>query len=49
VPSWPANGPSSDPRFNSYIPRLLEDISKRFGVTAQETAPAAKAKKKKKA
>ncbi len=53
IPTWSAKGESPDPRYNSYVPRLLKDISIRFGFAVKddgddEAAPKAKAKGKKK-
>ncbi|MGE3775785.1 MAG: sulfatase-like hydrolase/transferase, partial [Pirellulaceae bacterium] len=41
------NGPSPDARFNSYVPRLIADITSRFG-TAPATRPATTKKRAKK-
>ena len=30
IQSLPTNGPAPDPRYNSYVPRLVEDLSRRF-------------------
>ncbi len=30
IKSWPVSGKSPDPRFNSYVPRLLADLAARF-------------------
>ena len=36
IPTWSAKGESPDPRYNSYVPRLLKDISIRFGFAVKE-------------
>lgn len=48
IKSWPAQGPSPDARYNSYVPRLLADLAADYGVELPKAPAQPRAKGKKK-